>query len=309
MKTTKELTRDPKALFEAFKQAATRVAAPKAAAFDAENLVDECPVCGGLGVHGVNVPINHPLFGKSFSCREPHCRAGYERYVAIIRRHFGTSGLPADFFTSSDYRVYTFPAWELLSSEQLSGKRTGYSVCRQIAEGSGQPFTVRDALALDWEKFPEVPNDFPRRGVVLTGDVGVGKTSLAMATAARCVELQIPVLYTRLDNLIAKIQETYDPDSEVRTDVLIDLAESVTVLILDEFNLHKMTDDRLEKLESIIRMRDAHHLRTMATTNLTLDEFYKKWGDRIADIMAKSHWISMGGVKLRNTVYESLRGF
>ena len=62
---------------------------------------------------------------------------------------------------------------------------------------------------------------------------------------------------------------------------------------------------RLEKIEQIIRERDRRGLPTLYTTNHNIEEVYAKWGKRTGDIVAKAHWVAVGGVKLRLTTRKA----
>jgi hypothetical protein len=78
---------------------------------------------------------------------------------------------------------------------------------------------------------------------------------------------------------------------------------------VDEFNLKNYTRDRLEIFEDVMRARDKAGLPFMATTNLSLDQFTANWEPQIADVIAKAHWVRMGGVKLRLTSTSEVDSF
>jgi hypothetical protein len=70
-----------------------------------------------------------------------------------------------------------------------------------------------------------------------------------------------------------------------------------------------ITDDRVSILEEVVRYRDGHQQPTLFTTNWDLPTFLDRWGMQIGDIVAKAHWIKIGGLKLRKTVEGAVESF
>lgn len=265
-----------------------------------EEIAPVCANCNGTGYISYNVPVNNPYFGKLYTCDNPDCPVVAQRrreQVAIVMQRSTWD---------VDYGNMTFESFGNLADsvkDGWTGKRGAFAASMLFAIRNGQPFTLpeaaRQVFNMAW------PGKVDQRysiGVVLTGEVGLGKTGLAVAATNLLMGLNKPIVFIRIRDLIARIQETYKPNYDGESgDQRLKFYSSVQYLVLDEFTLENYTDDRLEMVETVIRSRDRANLPTMITTNMTLKETYAKWKPRIADIVAKSHWVQIGRAKLRQT--------
>ncbi len=265
-----------------------------------EPIAPACESCNGTGYISFNVPVGNPYFGKLHTCDNPDCPvvAGRRREQVSIVMQRSTWDI--------DYGNLTFESfWYLIDPipDGWTGKRGAYSATNMFAINNGRPFTLPEAARRAFDMvWPGKVDTRESIGVVLTGEVGLGKTGLAVAAANLLMAMNMPVVFIRVRDLIARIQETYKQNYDGESaDQRLKFYSSVRFLILDEFALENYTDDRLEIVETIIRSRDRSNLPTMITTNLTLKDVYANWQPRIADIVAKSHWVQIGGVKLRQT--------
>jgi len=267
--------------------------------------VPVCPTCQGMGVIRYDVAVGDARFGKLFPCPEPTCEATHQRRLAVSQKVMNLSAWNAG------YENLTFGSFKELMKQLgkngMDGKRGAYAAARMFAAANGNPFTLNEAALLAFKKEWPEGKEVNRLSncVVLTGGVGLGKTGLAVAAVNELRHLGQPVIFIRVLSLIAQIQETYQENATRTTDQVLSLFGSIPFLVIDEFTIENVKSDRLEKVEQIIRERDRRALPTMYTTNLNLDEIYQRWEPRIADIVAKSHWVQMGGLKLRNTSTES----
>lgn len=288
-----------------------------------ETLPPECPVCEDRGVISYNVPFGDPRFGKLYKC-PMNCTA--------VRRNEATraSKVMNQSAWEEDYAHGTFESWRafveqrfselymtLTEEEQGYGamayKSGAYAVAMAFAHYAGTPFTLD--MAADYafsEKNRKV--QWPYRddtvmllspSVVLTGDVGVGKTWLAVAATNELWANGHPAVFSRVQAIIKRIQDTYGESStEFERDVM-DFFIQTPLLIIDEFGIKNFKADRLEKFEEIMRERDRKGLGFMATTNLTQSEFYDQWGKQTGDVVAKAHWVPMAGIKIRQTAKQA----
>lgn len=260
-----------------------------------------CSLCNDTGWIPYGVQYGHENFGKNMRCTNPNCPKVREMFQAQTEKMM-------QFCTwESSYGSWTFESYikqvDKLGQGVWDGKRGAYAAAFAFATNGGNPFGLQAAAKAAFKtKWAGLEEDRLSNSVVLTGDVGLGKTGLAVAVVnylrARCQ----PVLFIRVQELIRRLQETYHRDwTGESTDTRSRFYASVPYLIIDEFGMKNYSNDRLELVENIIRERDRRGLPFMATTNLTKDDTYDNWKPQIADIIAKSHWVQIGGVKLRQT--------
>ena len=141
--------------------------------------------------------------------------------------------------------------------------------------------------------------EFPAvdRGLLLTGDVGVGKTHLAVSILKGLVERGFKCRFYEFGGLLKQIQDSYNPTtlaSEVR--VLAPVFSS-DVLVLDELGASKPTDWVQDTLSHIINTRYNDKKFTIVTTNYpdeTADPREETLEDRI-------------GVRARSRLFEMCR--
>jgi DNA replication protein DnaC len=108
------------------------------------------------------------------------------------------------------------------------------------------------------------------RGLWFTGDLGTGKTSLAMLVS-RAAETR----------LLAEIKDTYDSDSTGSYMQLFRRLCSVDLLHLDDLGAEKRTEWVLEQLYAIVNERWQDERSIVVTTNITdLDELREQIGAR-----------------------------
>jgi DNA replication protein DnaC len=107
------------------------------------------------------------------------------------------------------------------------------------------------------------------RGLWLAGDVGTGKTTLAMLVSRHAIEAGKSVAIYSLPRLLARIRRTYD--AEAREDSYIqffDRLTSVDLLHIDDLGAEKQSDWVLEQLYAIVDERYQSQRAMIVTTNL-----------------------------------------
>ncbi len=105
------------------------------------------------------------------------------------------------------------------------------------------------------------------RGLWFHGDVGTGKTSLAMLVAQAAEAAGRSVGVYSVPHLLAEIRGTYDRDS---TGSYLDLFSrlcTVDLLVLDDLGAEKTTEWVLEQLYSIVNERWQNSGSVLVTTN------------------------------------------
>ena len=109
--------------------------------------------------------------------------------------------------------------------------------------------------------------DIEKKGLILIGNNGVGKTHLACSIANKLIENGTPVIYGTLINLLAELRNSYDTDNNISEMEIIKLYENVDLLIIDDLGKEKPSEWGLEKLFTIINSRYENNLPVIITTN------------------------------------------
>lgn len=110
-------------------------------------------------------------------------------------------------------------------------------------------------------------NGIEKKGLILVGNNGVGKTHLACSIANKLIENGIPVIYGTLINLLAELRNSYDTDNNISEMEIIKLYENVDLLIIDDLGKEKPSEWGLEKLFTIVNSRYENNLPVIITTN------------------------------------------
>ena len=119
------------------------------------------------------------------------------------------------------------------------------------------------------------------RGLWLFGDVGTGKTSLAMLVSKAALDAGRSVAIYSMPRLLSDIKETYEDRSEQSYMELFERVVGVDLLHIDDLGAEKRTDWVLEQLYSIINERWQEQRSIIVTTNLfDVDELRDQIGAR-----------------------------
>jgi DNA replication protein DnaC len=119
------------------------------------------------------------------------------------------------------------------------------------------------------------------KGLWLFGDVGTGKTSLAMVVSKAALEAGRSVAIYSMPRLLADIKETYEDRSERSYMQLFDKLCGVDLLHIDDLGAEKRTDWVLEQLYAIVNERWQEQKSIIVTTNLLdVDELRAQIGQR-----------------------------
>jgi DNA replication protein DnaC len=116
------------------------------------------------------------------------------------------------------------------------------------------------------------------KGLWLVGDVGTGKTTLAMLVSRAALQAGRSVAIYSLPRLLNLIREAIDSD-DGKLDLLDRLA-AVDLLHIDDLGAEHQTDWVLEQLYSIVNARYEARRAILATTNLTPERLAEQIGLR-----------------------------
>jgi DNA replication protein DnaC len=119
------------------------------------------------------------------------------------------------------------------------------------------------------------------RGLWFYGDVGTGKTSLAMLVSKAAIDNGRSVAVYSVPHLLADIKRTYEEGSGRSYIELFRRLSEVDLLHLDDLGTEKRTEWVLEQLYSIINERWQNERSIVVTTNISdLDELREQVGER-----------------------------
>jgi DNA replication protein DnaC len=116
------------------------------------------------------------------------------------------------------------------------------------------------------------------KGLWLVGDVGTGKTTLAMLVSRAALQAGRSVAIYSLPRLLNLIREAID--SDVGKLDLLDRLAMVDLLHIDDLGAESKTDWVLEQLYSIVNARYEAQRAILATSNLTPEKLSEQIGPR-----------------------------
>lgn len=106
------------------------------------------------------------------------------------------------------------------------------------------------------------------RGLWFYGDVGTGKTSLAMLVAGRALNYGASVAVYSVPRLLGELRASYDADSRESFFSLFRRLTSVDLLVLDDLGSERQTEWVLEQLYSIVNERWQDQRSVIVTSNI-----------------------------------------
>jgi DNA replication protein DnaC len=106
------------------------------------------------------------------------------------------------------------------------------------------------------------------RGIWFAGEVGTGKTTLAMLVSKLAIESERTVAIYSLPRLLSMLRETFRDDSPFSLSELVDRLCSVDLLHIDDVGAEQTTPWVLEQLYTVINTRYEDRRSVVLTTNL-----------------------------------------
>jgi DNA replication protein DnaC len=118
-------------------------------------------------------------------------------------------------------------------------------------------------------------------GLWLMGDVGTGKTTLAMLVSKAAVEADHTVAIYSLPRLLSRIRRTYDAEAGEQSYLeFFERLTEVDLLHIDDLGAEKRSDWVLEQLYAIVNERYETQRSVVVTTNLSQEELEAQIGPR-----------------------------
>jgi DNA replication protein DnaC len=145
-------------------------------------------------------------------------------------------------------------------------------------------------------------------GIWLMGDVGTGKTTLAMLISSAALNAGHTVAIYSLPRLLAEIRGTFDSDTQGAYTALLDRLTEVDLLHIDDLGAEKTSAWVLEQLYSIVNARYEAEKSVIITTNLQRDALSEQIGERtVSRLEEMCEILPLTGADKRKVVIGDLR--
>jgi len=168
------------------------------------------------------------------------------------------------------YRGVSFDRPPLSDMARAPEARTVTSAVRDFAENIDARLTAGEGL---W----------------ISGGVGTGKTTLAMAVSKAAIEGGRSVAIYSLPRLLARVRKTFDATAgEDSYSQFFERLTSVDLLHIDDLGAEKQSDWVLEQLYSIVDERYGAMRSMLVTSNLSYDELKEQIGGRVVSRLTET---------------------
>lgn len=230
--------------------------------------------CGGIGYVTVNAPVGHWAFGVAFHCA---CRRSE---VLEMRMH-----------ATMDIEAETLP-------------QDAYGRSWSDFDGAGFAYAQPAVTALR----DMVDASTGAGGVMLYGNPGTGKSTLAAIAYLQLMARQRNCAWYSATGLVRRCQSTYANDYEGKSrEEIIRTAASAEFLVLDDMGVPRqtsmMTSDHMEVMFMLLDRRYAKRgslYGLVITTNCTPKEIAAQYDNRVVSrIRGLVRPISMNGTDMR----------
>jgi DNA replication protein DnaC len=132
------------------------------------------------------------------------------------------------------------------------------------------------------------------KGLWIAGDVGTGKTSLAMLIAKEVQQAGYTVSIYRSEGLFSAIRATYDSATTTYSE-FVEQISAVDLLFIDDFGAEQQREWVLHQLDYILGIRWDEQKPLLITTNLLPDDLRTALPGRVFSRL----WSLCGGEPLR----------
>jgi DNA replication protein DnaC len=175
---------------------------------------------------------------------------------------------------------------------RASSRRIGSGIPRRFRGVSFDRNPIRDMDPMVLRQVRDFVADVDRnldrgRGYWFYGDVGTGKTSLAMLISKAANEAGRSVAIYSVPQLLADIKSTYEDGSGSSYLGLFRRLSRVDLLHLDDLGAEKRTEWVLEQLYAIVNERWQEQRSIVVTTNLSDGELRDQVGARIVSRLSE----------------------
>lgn len=140
-----------------------------------------------------------------------------------------------------------------------------------------------------------------KKSLIITGNIGTGKTHLASSIANFLIESEILVVFGTLINLLNEVKDTYTMENKTES-FIIEKYSKVPLLIIDDLGKERPSEWTLEKLFTIINNRYENNLPVVITTNYNREKLRERLANNtnyeIADSIISRLYEMCNGINL-----------
>lgn len=175
---------------------------------------------------------------------------------------------------------------EAISLEARKGENLEkYGIYSKYANTTFETVQETEAQKDNWEQARAYGDNIRENvregvGLLLKGEVGTGKTTLAICIMRRAIENQIPAYFLPMASLVDTLFMLRDNNERWKFQKKV---RETTVLILDDLGAESRQEFIASAIDSIITERNNRGLPTFITTNLTNEELVAKYSKRTLD--------------------------
>ncbi|MFH0793652.1 MAG: ATP-binding protein [bacterium] len=151
-----------------------------------------------------------------------------------------------------------------------------------------ETFEARDKVrrevkrtALSYVQAFNLKNRLQRLGIMLEGPVGCGKTHIAVGILKGVIAKGYTGLYYNIAELFKDIRATFDEESELIEDDILERVAGVELLVLDDLGAEHATPFVLDRLYLMINRRYEDCLPLIVTTNCDWETLTRRLSERI----------------------------
>ncbi len=172
-----------------------------------------------------------------------------------------------------------------LEEENFSTFDIGYYSSKADKEKYGSdksPLENIECIKRIAEKFCKNIANKEQKNLLFVGNTGLGKTFLANSIANEVINSGQTVVYQTAPNLMDMIMEykfSYNKDEISKSQY--NKIFQVDLLIIDDLGTETMTNNKFTELFNVINTRLLNNKKILISTNLTLNELYKEYDERV----------------------------
>jgi len=144
-----------------------------------------------------------------------------------------------------------------------------------------------------------------RKGVVLFGSVGTGKSTLCKALINRWASPSYHCMFISVTDALKNIRSAFDKKTDTTVEAECKKLIDPKLLVFDDLGVDNASDWSKEQIFSVFEARAHSKKHTWFTTNLDpKTEIPKLYGDRIHDRMLEfCSWVKLEGDSWRKMTY------
>jgi DNA replication protein DnaC len=176
----------------------------------------------------------------------------------------------------------------------LSKRMKGYALDNfdhEVSKSTQRALAKVMDYIMNWSE-----NQETGRGLYFCGDVGTGKTHLAVAVMNELItRKRVPSLFVTVPELLDNLRGAYN-DPGRNLDEWMDAVKNADLLLLDDLGSERPTEWVQERVFVIVNHRYREALPTIFTSNIGPKDLAAQLGERTASrIISMCDWISLEG--------------